>query len=120
MCKQHKKPTAKATLHQLNHCEAILGERERFTWRHNSVLKYIVETLKERLPSYLDLFSDMEGHTINGGSLPPHVIITQSRPDLVIIHKTEKTVWLFERTVSFETNTEAAHARKRERYPYLA
>ena len=121
MCKQPNKPPAKATLHhQLNHCEAFLGERERFTWRHNSVLTYIVETLKERLPSHLDLFSDLEGHSINGGSLPPHIIITQSRPDLVIIHKTEKTVWLFELTVSFETNTEAAHARKKERYASLA
>ena len=94
MCKQPNKPPAKATLHhQLSHCEEFLGERERFTWRHNSVLTYIVETLKERLPSHLDLFSDLEGHSIHGGSLHPHVIITQSRPDLVIINKTEKTVY---------------------------
>ena len=50
MCKKPNRPPAKATLHhQLNHCEAFLGERERFTWRQNSVLTYIVETLTPTL-----------------------------------------------------------------------
>ena len=56
----------------------------------------------------------------NGGTLPPHIAITGSRPDLVLINTTEKTVWLLELTVSFETNFDAAHTRKKLRYTSLA
>ena len=120
MCKQPNRPAAQATLHHiLNHCSCFLGESERFTWRHNSVLTFVVETLKERLPANMELYSDLPGHSINGGSLPPHIAITGSRPDLVIINKEEKTVWLLELTCSFETNVNAAHTRKKERYAAL-
>ena len=44
-CKMCLKPNcrpSKATLfHILNHCEAFLGERERYVFRHNSILSYI-------------------------------------------------------------------------------
>ena len=83
------------------------------------MLTFVVETLKERLPANMELYSDLPGHSINGGSLPPHIAITGSRPDLVIINKEEKTVWLLELTCSFETNVNAAHTRKKERYAAL-
>jgi hypothetical protein len=120
MCKQTNGPPPKATLnHILNYCEAFLSERERFTWRHNSVLIYVVETLLERLPPTMDLYADLPGHNINGGTLPPHIAVTHSWPDLVLINKTGRTVLLLELTVSFETNCETAHKRKQERYQAL-
>ena len=61
MCRQPGRPLAKATLHHvLNHCGAFLGEQERFTWRHNSVLSYMAETLKESLPDNIHLYADLE------------------------------------------------------------
>ena len=97
-----------------------MGESERYTWRHNSVLTNIIETLKENLPKDITVFADLNGHNINGGTLPPNIMNTSSRLDLVIIENQSKTVWLLELTVSFETNFEAAHTRKKERYASLA
>jgi hypothetical protein len=121
MCKKPDRPAAKATLHhQLNHCPSFLGETERFTWRHDSVLTYLAETLKENLPENITLYADLDGHSVNGGTLPPHIAITASRPDLVIINNSDNTVWLLELTVSFESNFDAAHTRKKIRYTSLA
>ena len=95
----------KATLlHILNNCQAFLGESERMTWRHNSVLSYITLTLKQNKPSNIEIYADLEGHNTNGLTLPPHVTVTSSRPDLVIIDTstTPQTVYLYELTVCFE------------------
>ena len=121
MCRKPNRPADKATLHHiLNHCSGFLGESERFTWRHDSVLTYLAETLTVKLPDNIKVYADLPGYSINGGTLPPHIAITSSRPDLVIIDSADKTVWLLELTVSFETNFEAAHNRKKVRYTALA
>ena len=64
----------------------------------------------------------MAGHNINGSTLPPNIAVTSSRPDIVIIDNSTRTVYLFELTVCFENqnNFEAANLRKRERYAGLA
>ena len=121
MCRQPGRPLAKATLHHvLNHCGAFLGEQERFTWRHNSVLSYMAETLKESLPDNIHLYADLEDHKVCGGTLPPNIVQTGSRPDLVLVDIGQRTVWLLELTCSFESNFEAANKRKKERYEGLA
>ena len=56
---------------------------------------------------------------INGGTIPPDVLVTQSRPDLVLLNRTEKTICLLELTCSFERNAEAAYLRKTQRYTAL-
>ena len=121
MCRQPGRPPAKATLHhQLNNCSAFLGESERYTWRHNSVLQYVAGTLKENLPEHLTLYADLEGHSVCGGTIPPTLVQTSSRPDLVLMDSVSRTVWLLELTVSFECNFEAAYRRKKDRYTSLA
>jgi hypothetical protein len=108
MCSKSNSRPRKATLfHILNHCEAFLGEKERMTWRHDSILSYMVQTLKENtLPS-----------------IPQNILVTSSRPDLVVIDNSplNPTVYLFELTVCFERaeNIEAANSRKYERYSAL-
>ena len=127
-CKMCLKPNcrpSKATLfHILNHCEAFLGERERYVFRHNSILSYITLTLKENTPDNITIYADLDGHKVNGGTLPPHITVTSSRCDLVIIDSssTPSTVYLLELTVSFERpgNMEAAYQRKYERYTALS
>ena len=121
MCRQPGRPPAKATLHhQLNHCAAFLGESERYTWRHDSVAQYIADTLKENLPEQMSLYADLEGHKVCGGTIPPTIVQTSSRPDIVIVDSSNRSVWLLELTVSFESNFEAANRRKKERYSSLA
>ena len=121
MCRQPGRPPAKATLHhQLNHCSAFLGETERYTWRHDSVAQYIAETLKENLPEQMSLYADLEGYKVCGGTIPPTIVQTSSRPDIVIVDNRNRTVWMLELTVSFESNFEAANRRKKERHSSLA
>jgi hypothetical protein len=120
MCYQQDKPPSKCTLHHLlNNCTAFL--EDRYVWRHDSVITYIVETLKLEKPEHLDIFADIDGHRTNGLTIPSSVIITQQRPDIVCIDRstTPPTVWLFELSVSFEQNIERAHARKQARYAFL-
>ena len=73
----------KATLlHVLNNCQAFLGEQERMTWCHNSVLSYIVNTINDSKPDHIQIFSDLPEFKINGGSIPPNIMVTALRPDL--------------------------------------
>ena len=127
-CKMCIKPNCrpqKATLfHILNHCERFLGESERFTWRHNSVLNFITLTLKENQPDHIKIYADLENHNINGSTIPQNIVPTNSRPDLVVIDSSTQppTVYLFELTIGFERadNIEAANTRKYERYSSLS
>ena len=47
--------------------------------------------------------------------MPPDIITTDQRPDKVIINRKEKKVLLFELTVCFEKNADAANARRKSR-----
>ena len=123
-CKMCKKPNtrpSKATLfHILNHCTAFLGEQERFRWRHDSVLSYMTLTIKENVPDHIKIYADLDGHKVNGQTLPQDIVVTASRPDLVIVDSSTpiKTVYLFELSVCFEQtdNIQKAHQKKYDRY----
>ena len=106
-------------MHILNNCESFL--EYRYLWRHNSIVTYIVETLKADKPDSIDIYADIEGHRINGNTLPADIVLTNQKPDIVIIDRSTAvaTVWLFELTTSFEQNIEQAHTRKKVRYSYL-
>ena len=81
----------------------------RYTWRHNSVLKIIANTLSRSCKSlYVDLPSF---------AFPCIVTRDQERPDIVIVQ--HKTVTLVELTVGFETNMAGNSTRKREKYKPL-
>ena len=113
----------KATLfHVLNNCQAFLGENERMTWRHNSILSYIANTIIASKPEHIKVYSDLSEFQVNGGSIPPNILVTASRPDLVILDSKTNTIFLYELTVCFERNGnfEAAHQRKATRYTSLA
>ena len=125
MCSKPNCRPKKCTLfHILNHCEHFLGESERFVWRHNSILNYIILTLKENKPEHIQIYADLEGHNINGHTIPQNIVVTSSRPDLVIIDSStpQPTVYLFELTVCFERfeNINRANSYKYDRYTALA
>ena len=52
-------------------------------------------------------------------TVPLDILPTQQRPDLVLVNRKEKVIFLIELTICFETNFEAANARKTERYQNL-
>ena len=61
---------------------------------------------------------------MGGGSIPPEIVVTSQRPDLVILdkRKTQTEIHLVELTVPFDTieGIERARERKSERYAALA
>ena len=125
MCVNQSTFPHKATLfHVLNNCAAFLGEGERMTWRHDSILNYMTHALKENKPEHIKIFADLPDHNINGSTIPPNITVTSSRPDLVIVDSSSspQTVYLYELTVCFERtgNLEAANSRKYSRYTGLA
>ena len=94
---------------------------DRYEWRHNGVLAYLYKEMMESKPAGITVFADIEGAKVNGGTLPPEIIITTQRPDLVIVNRTTTppTVLLAELTCPFTRNIEAANKRKRDRYKFL-
>ena len=101
--------------HILNWCPKALKEG-RFTWRHNSVLYHFATTLKEKAPDNLEIFADLPNFWLNGGTIPPDILPTGLRPDLVIINRAERKITLLELTCSFECNIETANIRKTKNY----
>ena len=53
----------------------------------------------------MEIFADLEDCKINGGTLPPDVALTASRPDLVLIDRSSNPphVILAELTVTWDT-----------------
>ena len=97
--------------HVLNWCSTALNQK-RFTWRHDSVLSYMKSEMDKGKPDNITIYTDIPGHSINGGTIPADILTTLQRPDIVIIDRSKKQISLFELTVSFEKNADAANARK--------
>ena len=104
--------------HILNFCPVAL-KQGRFTWRHNSVLHHLTNALKENKTLNLEVLADIPGHDFNGSTIPPDILVTTSRPDLVLLNRSEKKISVLELTCSFERNIQAANARKTLRYTQL-
>ena len=101
--------------HVLNWCKTSLNDG-RLKWRHDSILSYMTKEINKGKKEDTIVYTDIQGHSINGGTLPSDVITTSQRPDIVILNRAEKKIILFELTVSFEKNVEAANLRKYRRY----
>ena len=70
--------------HILNWCPVAL-KQGRMTWRHDSIVSHMTQAMKKVMPDDLVLYSDLHGHKMNGGTIPPDVLTTSSRPDVVIV-----------------------------------
>ena len=63
----------------------------RYTWRHNRVLQHIKTVVNNLATPNTEVFSDIDGHQANGGTIPADVLGTGgkcSKPDLVIVNRT--------------------------------
>ena len=92
--------------HILNCCGPSLRDG-RYTFRHDNVLSYIAKCLnKSKYTCYIDI----EGsQTAAAGTLPPSLIVTPLKPDIVIIDKKSKKVDIFELTVPADYRIKTAN-----------
>ena len=108
--------------HISNMCTVAL-KQGRFTWRHDSVLFNITTHVKNLATEETEVFADMEGSQINGGTIPADILVSGgkgSKPDLVIINRKQKTIALMELTCTLPNGTENASKRKQKSYTDLA
>lgn len=104
--------------HILNFCPVALTQK-RYNYRHDSVLNHLSKVIIASKPDSLEVYADIPGLDMNGCTIPPDILVTLSRPDLVLINRSEKTVHVLELTCSFERNILAAHQRKTTKYTSL-
>ena len=100
--------------HVLNSCKVSLN-LGKFTWRHDNIVRYICQSIDL---SKCTLYADITPFSLaGGGTMPPHIMVTSYRPDIVII--SDKQMFIFELTVPLEPNIQAANLRKTEKYSHM-
>ena len=104
-------------LHVLNNCPVKL---KLYSWRHDNVLFQLKKFLCTHLPS-LEIHCDLlvENNAIcdmNINTIPIDILLTNLRPDLVVIDRVKKSVIILELTVPYETNFANAQERKCLKY----
>ena len=105
--------------HVLSNCSTAL-DQGRLTWRHNSVLCSIIDVIKPLLKDGMKLFADVPGFQApHGGTIPPHILATALRPDIVIFSETSLEIVLFELTCPWDSNIVRSHTYKSEKYAPL-
>ena len=68
----------------------------------------------------MNLFADVPGYQApHGGTIPPHVLTTALRPDIVILSETSQEIVLFELTCPWDSNIVRSHTFKSEKYAPL-
>ena len=96
---------------------------DRFTFRHDSVLQHLLNTIVRRKKEGITVYADLNGWRVNGGTVPHEMALTEQKPDLVIIDKSVMPVkiLLVELTVPWDSshNFQAAYDRKTARYERL-
>jgi len=65
-------------------------------------------------------YIDIDGYRTNsGGTLPPEIIVSTLKPDIVVVDKKLKSIVIFELTVPGETRIHEAHRIKAEKYQHF-
>ena len=107
--------------HLLSSCPKSL---DRYSFRHDSVLSHLLETIVQSKKEGVTCYADLNGWRTNGGTIPPDLVLTEQKPDLVIIDRSvlPAKVVLLELTVPWDSsdNFKAAYERKLTRYERLA
>ena len=95
-------------------------DQGRYTWRHNSVLSNLIHLIRPNLVQGMELFSDLPGFLApNGGSVPPHVLVTNQKPDIFIVNESSREAIVFELTCPWDGNVDRSHTYKEEKYAPL-
>ena len=105
------------TLNHILNCCIVSLNQGRYTYRHDSILNYIQNCLDT---TKFTCYTDIEGHQVQGGgTLPPQLVVTPLKPDIVILEKKTKTLAIFELTVPGETRIATAHKLKLQKYEHF-
>ena len=75
--------------------------------------------LNESKPDNCEILADLPGMDQNGSTIPPDILLTTSRPDLVILNREDKKIFLLELTCSFESNVDSANITKTLKYTQI-
>ena len=104
------------SVHVLSACP-VSRNQQRLTWRHDGIIQYIADSVDT---AKYKCYADIPGRkTSVGGTMPPEILLTPDRPDLVIIDYTKKIINTFELTVPYEHNIEQRNVDKNNRYAYM-
>lgn len=105
--------------HVLSNCSTALTQG-RFTWRHNSVLISVIKLIRPHLRNGMTLYADIPGHQApHGGTIPPNVLVTALKPDIVIVNELSEEIVVFELTCPWDSNIDRSHSYKSEKYAPL-
>ena len=66
-----------------------------------------------------NIISDLKGRSLSGLNVPPEVLVTSARADLVIHYSNADVIKIIELTVPFETNIEKEHTFNTNKYATL-
>ena len=106
-------------LHIVSNCQVAL-DRGCYTWCHNSVLSNLIRLICPKLLPGAQLFSDLPGFLApGGGSIPPHVLVTNQKPDIFIVNGSSHEAVVFELTCPWDDNISRSHSFKEEKYAPL-
>ena len=110
----------KETLHHiLNNCSEAL-KQGRYTWRHDSILNYIVQCLIFLSKNDdVKVFADIKGMTSSGCTIPPNILPTSQCPDIFLYNESAQKALIAKLTVPFEQNINKSHDRKQNKYAGL-
>lgn len=97
-------------LHVLSNCPSYLN---RYTWRHDSILKTLLRKISKCKYNNIQIYADCVDFQY---SCPSELFETK-RPDIVLLFNNR--VIVIELTVCFETNTEKSRIYKQTRYENL-
>ena len=105
--------------HILSNCHTALTQG-RFTWHHNSVLSSLINLVRPFLKDGMTLYSDMPGFQApNGGTIPPHVLVTALKPDIVGINTLSQEVIVPKLIRPWDSNIVQSHNFKSKKYAPL-
>ena len=100
------------TNHYLNCCKVML-DTNRYTWRHNNIVNFIVKNVDSRFK----VFSDLPGwEAPGGGTIPPELCVTNLKPDIVIQDTSTKTIHIYELTMPLTMNIDKRNYEKQTKY----
>jgi len=108
--------------HILNGCSVAL-EQGRYTWHHDCILSTITSALRCHIPAETSIYADLPNLTATEhppSTIPPSILVTPLKPDLVLLHKGDNQATVIELTCSTNTksNLAAAHSRKQNKGAY--
>ena len=86
------------------------------------MLSHLLNHIKSQLTIETEVYSDLQGWQINGGTIPADILVScgkGSKPDIVLIDRSRKKILMLELTCSLPQSTTQAHNKKQTDYTQL-